>query len=133
MTSEPLTTRLMRERLASLKKFIPVRDDVREKLQLRQQAQTDFSIGSEQLFAPVTKATKDVKLATERAIYGDIPSEGKRREVPLLSILDKVATDAGQAKEYLRTLPIDIVTTSQKQQKKKSECKTNTTTNLETH
>ncbi len=93
MTSESLTTRLTRERLALLKKFIPIRDDVRDKLQLRQQAQTDFSIGSEQLFAPVTKATKDMKLATERAIYGDIPKEGTRKEVPIIDVLGKIATE----------------------------------------
>jgi len=59
-----------------------------------------------------------MKQATEHAIYGDIPKEGTRREVPLLSILDKVATDAGQVKEYLKTLPTDIVTTSRQQQRK---------------
>jgi len=40
--------------------------------------QTDFSIGSEHLFAPITTATKDVKTATERAIYGNIPEEGQQ-------------------------------------------------------
>ena len=99
MTSEALTTRLTRERLASLKKFIPIRDDVRVKLQLRQQMQTDFSIGNEQLCAPVTKATKDMKLATERAIWGEIPDLEKvptkkpREEKPLIDVLGKIATE----------------------------------------
>ena len=93
MIAEALTTRLARERLAAIKKFIPLRDRVRDKLQRRQQMQTDFSIGREQLFAPVTKATKDVKTATERAIYGDILKEGTRREVPVIDVLEKIAAE----------------------------------------
>ncbi len=46
MIAEALTTRLARERLAALKKFIPLRDRVRDKLQRRQEAQTDFSFGT---------------------------------------------------------------------------------------
>ena len=55
--------------------------------------QTDFSIGSEHLFAPITTSTKDVKTATERAIYGNIPEEGQRREVPVLGVLEKIAAE----------------------------------------
>jgi len=51
MTTEAFTTKLARERLAAIKKFIPVRDKVRNKLQRRQEIQTDFSIGSES-FSP---------------------------------------------------------------------------------
>ena len=51
MVGESLMTRLARERFAAIKKFIPVRDRVREKLQTRQQLQTDFATGTEQLFS----------------------------------------------------------------------------------
>ena len=36
----------------------------------------DFTIGSEQLFAPITTATKDVKMATERPMHGFIRKDG---------------------------------------------------------
>ena len=49
MVNESLTTRLARERLAALNRFIPLRDRVRNKLQTRQEMQTDFNVGSEQL------------------------------------------------------------------------------------
>ena len=49
MTAEALTTRLARERLNALNKYVPLRDHVRDKLQHRQEAQTDFSIGREEL------------------------------------------------------------------------------------
>ena len=57
MVNESLTTRLARERLAAIKKFIPVRNRVRQQLQMRQQQQDDFVVGSEQLFKPITSAT----------------------------------------------------------------------------
>jgi hypothetical protein len=34
-----------------------------------------------------------VKTATERAIYGDIPVEGQRREKPILGVLEKIAAE----------------------------------------
>ena len=102
MVNEALTTRLARERQAALKKFIPLRDSVRNKLQQRQQAQTDFLSDTQQLFSPVVKATGEVKTAT----------------LPILSALEKVAAETGQTKEYLKTLPTDIVTTSRQQQRK---------------
>ncbi|KAL3888541.1 hypothetical protein ACJMK2_000907 [Sinanodonta woodiana] len=51
MTAESLTTKLARERLSAIKRFIPLRDRVRDKLQRRQESQIDFSESSEQLFA----------------------------------------------------------------------------------
>ncbi|KAL3874735.1 hypothetical protein ACJMK2_037707 [Sinanodonta woodiana] len=72
MVGKAFTTRLNQERLAAIKKFIPLRDKVREKLQQRQQTQIDFTLESEQLFFPITSATKDVKTAAERAIWGEI-------------------------------------------------------------
>ena len=102
MTAEALTTKLARERLAAIKRFLPVRDSVRNKLQRRQEMQTDFSIGSEQLFAPITSANKDVKTATERAIYGDIPEEEERREVPILGVLEKIASETEKTSALLQ-------------------------------
>ncbi|KAL3860965.1 hypothetical protein ACJMK2_007059 [Sinanodonta woodiana] len=43
MTAESLTTKLARERLSAIKRFIPLRDRVRDKLQQRQESQIDFS------------------------------------------------------------------------------------------
>ena len=102
MVNESLTSRLARERLAAIKAFIPLRDRVREKLQRRQEAQTDFSTSTEQLFSPKTAATKDVTARTK----------------PLLGALEKVAAETGQTREVLKTLPTDIVTTSRQQQRK---------------
>ena len=110
MVGESLTTRLARERLAAIKKFIPVRDRVREKLQRRQEMQTDLSVSSEQLFAPITSATKDVKTATERAIYGDIPKEGQRREMPVLGVLEKIAAETEQTRAGIQQLSGDLQT-----------------------
>ena len=91
--------------MESIKKFIPVRDNVRNKLQRRQEMQTDFSIGSEQLFATITTATKDVKTATERAIFGDIPEQGERREVPVLDVLEKKAAETEKTSALLQKPP----------------------------
>ena len=93
MIGEALTTKLTRERLAALKKFIPLRDRVRNKLQQRQEMQNDISTDTQQLFSPITTSTKDVKTATERALFGDIPEEGKRREVPVIGVLEKIAAE----------------------------------------
>ena len=67
MVGESLTTKLARERLAAIKQFIPLRDRVRQQLQMRQQ-QDDFVVGSEQLLKPMTSATRVVKKLTEQAI-----------------------------------------------------------------
>jgi len=101
MTSEALTTRLTRERLASLKKYIPLRDHVRDKLQHRQEAQTDFSIGREELFAPVTKATKDMKLATEHSIWGE---KEPTKDASLISVLGKIATETEKTQRGIQQL-----------------------------
>ena len=57
---EAQITRLTRERLAALKKFIPVRDAFRDNLQARQQQLVDFTTGTERLFKPITAATGQV-------------------------------------------------------------------------
>ena len=80
MVNQSLTTRLAKERLEAIKKFISIRDRVRNKLQQRQELQTDFSVSSEQLFKPITSATRDVKTLTEKAIYGDIPEEEQKKK-----------------------------------------------------
>ena len=110
MLGESLTTRLARERLTAIKKFIPVRDRLREKLQQRQQAQTDFSVSSEQLFTPITSATKDVKKLTEAAIYGDIPERERAKKAPLLDTLEKIAAETGQTRAGIQQLSSDIKT-----------------------
>jgi hypothetical protein len=66
--------------------FIPLRDRVRERLQTRQQQQDDFTAGSEQLFAPITKATS---AAT----------------APVLGALEKIAAQTEQTRRSLETLP----------------------------
>ena len=104
MTAESLTTKLARERLSAIKRFIPLRDRVRDKLQQRQESQIDFSESSEQLFAPITTATRDVKTATERAIYGDIPVEGQRREKPILGVLEKIAAETEKTQQGIKEL-----------------------------
>ena len=58
MTATALTTKLARERLEAIKKFLPVRDRLRNKLERRQEMQTDFSVSSEHLFAPITMLPK---------------------------------------------------------------------------
>ena len=55
--------------------------------------QTDFSDTSEQLFSPITSATKDMKAATERAIWGEVDPTTKRKETPLVSLLEKIADE----------------------------------------
>ena len=126
MVNESLTTRLARERLAALNRFIPLRDRVRNKLQTRQEMQTDFNVGSEQLFAPVTSATRDVKAAAERAIYGDISEEEKKKKAPLLSILESVAAETRQAKESLKALPSKMITAQQLQRQREQQEKKKT-------
>ena len=116
MVNESLTTRLSRERLAAIKKFILLRDSVRDKLQQRQQAQTDFSSDTQQLFSPITKATSEVKTATERAIYGDIPKEGKRREVSVIGVLDKIAAETEKTQQGIQQLSGDLQTQREIQQ-----------------
>ena len=57
---EAQITRLTRERLAALKKFIPVRDAFRDNLQARQQQLIEFTTGTERLFKLITAATEQV-------------------------------------------------------------------------
>ena len=118
MVATSLTTKLAQERLAALKRFIPLRDRVRDKLQQQQESQIDFSESSQQLFAPITTATKGVTAATERAIYGDIPEEERKKKTPLLDTLEKIAAETGQTKQSLETLPVDIATARSQQRRK---------------
>lgn len=110
MVNESLTTRLARERLAAIKKYIPVRSRVREKLQQRQESQNEFNIGSEQLFRPITKLTK-------QAIYGDMSEEERKKKTPLLDTLEKIAIETGQTKRALETLPAEIAVATHKRQR----------------
>ena len=55
-------------------------------------SETYFATESEE-FKPITTVTTDIKTATERAMYGNIPKEGERREeVPLFGVLKKIAS-----------------------------------------
>ena len=62
---EAQITRSTKERLASIKKFLPVRDSFRDNLQARQQEKMDFTTDTQQLFAPITTATEKVVTAIE--------------------------------------------------------------------
>ncbi|KAL3874286.1 hypothetical protein ACJMK2_037325 [Sinanodonta woodiana] len=63
---EAQITRLNRERLEAIKKFLPVRDAFRDNLQRQQQQRDEFKIGSAELFKPITTATEKVVTATEK-------------------------------------------------------------------
>ena len=78
-----LTTRLARTRLAAIKHLFPVRDRVRQQLQMRQQ--DDFVVGREQLFKPITNATS--------AATG---------------VLKKIAAQTEETRRSLETLPAGI-------------------------
>ena len=104
MTAEALTTRLNRERLAALNKFIPIRDALRNQLRQRQDARTEFFEDTSRLFLPITAATGEVKTATERAIYGDIPESGTRKEVPVSGLLEKIAAETEKTQQGIQEL-----------------------------
>ena len=85
-------------------------------------------MSSEQLFAPITTATKDVKTATERAMYGNIREEGEPLELPVLGVLEKIAAetekktqkgktelsgDIKTQREYARLAHFDVCTENQ--------------------
>ena len=79
---EAQITRLTRERLEALKKFIPVRDAFRDHLQAQQQQLVDFTTGTEQLFKPVTAVTEQVgtKVAQVGTDTTEIAKQTKRVE-----------------------------------------------------
>ena len=91
--------RLTRERLAAIKKFLPVRDAFRDHLQSQQQARAEFTADTERLFAPITTATKQVgnEVATDTT---------------------KIAARTEQTKQILKTLPGGIVS-AQRQQRQR--------------
>ena len=63
---EAQITRLTRERLAAIKKFLPVRDSFRDNLQTQQQQRVEFTAETEQLFKPITTGAEKVVAATEK-------------------------------------------------------------------
>ena len=89
---EAQVTRLARERLAAIKKFIPVRDKFRDNLQAQQQQRDDFRVGAVETFKPITESTEKIVAATEQV--------GKETE--------KIARRTKQVKKSLKTLPTDI-------------------------
>ena len=111
MVNQSLTTRLAQERLTTIKIHI-VRDRVRKKLQQRQELQTNFAVGTEEMFKPITSATKDVKTATERAIYGNIVDEERKQKTLLLGVLKQIAAETEQTSAAIQPLSSDINPTS---------------------
>ncbi|KAL3875290.1 hypothetical protein ACJMK2_038212 [Sinanodonta woodiana] len=101
---EAQITRLNRERLAAIKNFLPIRDRFRDNLQRQQQARTESSIASAELFKPVTGVTKQVgtEVGTEIA---------------------KIAEQVKKAEETLQTIPSRIVT-AQRQQRQQQQDET---------
>ena len=97
---EAQITRLTREQLATIKKFLPVRDSFRDNLQARQQQRVELTADTEQLFKPITTATEKVVTATEKA-GTETAKVGTETE--------KIAKRTKQVKKSLKSLPVDIV------------------------
>ena len=63
---EPHSARLARERLEAIKKYLPVRDAVKQQLQQRQESQVEFEENTRQLFKPITETTKSLLPVLEK-------------------------------------------------------------------
>ncbi len=59
-TGELHSAKLARERLEAIKKYLPVRDAVKQQLQQHQETQSEFEEDTKQLFKPITETTKDI-------------------------------------------------------------------------
>ena len=100
------TARLAQERLEAIKKFLPVRDSVRDKLQAQQQARVEFATSAEELFKPVTTPTEKAATDTKEALTGEagiLPTLTRTA-----ADTEKIARRTKQTKEILQTLPGDI-------------------------
>ncbi len=51
---QPHSAKLARERLEAIKKYLPVRDSVKQQLQSRQESQVEFEEDTKQLFKPIS-------------------------------------------------------------------------------
>ncbi len=58
---EPHSAKLACERLEAIKKYLPVRDAVKQQLQQRQETQIEFEEDTKQLFKTITETTKDIQ------------------------------------------------------------------------
>ncbi len=63
---EPHSAKLARERLEAIKKYLPVRDSVKEQLKSRQESRFEFEEDTKQLFKPITETTKGIQTVLER-------------------------------------------------------------------
>ncbi len=82
---KPHSAKLARERLEAIKTYLPVRDSVKQQLQLRQDSQVGFEEDTKQLFKPITDTTKDIQ-----------------------PVLGKIAERTKKTKKILRELPVEI-------------------------
>jgi hypothetical protein len=89
---EPHSARLARERLEAIKKYLPVRDSVKQQLQSRQESQVEFEEDTKQLFKPITETTKPLLPALEKTAEAT----------------GKIAERTKQTKRILRGLPAEI-------------------------
>ncbi|KAL3886811.1 hypothetical protein ACJMK2_026780 [Sinanodonta woodiana] len=85
---EAQITRLNRERLEAIKKFLPVRDAFRDNLQ-QQQQRDEFKIGSAELFKPITTATEKVVTAIEESKPEPITTPKKTYSVKLQELRNR--------------------------------------------
>jgi hypothetical protein len=88
---EPYSAKLAREQLEAIKRYLPVRDSVKQQLQSRQESQVEFEEDTKQLFKPITESTK-----------GLLPALEKTAEAT-----GKIAERPKQTKRILRGLPAD--------------------------
>ncbi|KAL3870550.1 hypothetical protein ACJMK2_038603 [Sinanodonta woodiana] len=86
---EAQITRLNRERLEAIKKFLPVRDAFRDNLQRQQQQRDEFKIGSAELFQPITTATEKVVTAIEKSKPEPITTPKKTYSVKLQELRNR--------------------------------------------
>ncbi|KAL3882068.1 hypothetical protein ACJMK2_028443 [Sinanodonta woodiana] len=86
---EAQITRLNRERLEAIKKFLPVRDAFRDNLQRQQQQRDEFKIGSTELFKPITTATEKVVTAIEESKPEPITTPKKTCSVKLQELRNR--------------------------------------------
>ncbi len=63
---EPHSAKLARERLEAIKKYLPVRDSVKQQLQSRQESQVEFEEDTKQLFKPITETSKAIQPVLEK-------------------------------------------------------------------
>ena len=89
---EPHSAKLARERLEAIKKYLPVRDSVKQQLQSRQESQVQFEEDTKQLFKSITETTKDIQPVLEKTAEATekiAKRTKKTKQIPLLSFQDE--------------------------------------------